>query len=255
MPKRVDILLAEQGLARSRTEAQHLIAAGRVSVSLVEGRWQPVSKASERFDADVSFQVETGAEQAYVSRAGLKLEQALTNLSLEWNQCIALDIGQSTGGFTDCLLQRGVKQVVGVDVGRDQLVPGLRSDARVTVLENYNARELSLADFPSWCTAGFDLVVMDVSFISQHLILPKIPPVMKPGAYLISLVKPQFEVGKAAVGKGGIVRDAAAYARVKTEICSHFETLGLRLRSYFESPVKGGDGNREFLAVGQKIAE
>lgn len=244
--KRVDVVLVEQGKARSRTEAQKLIVQGLVSIKLA-GLWRAVVKVSEKWPLDALFQVEPSAEQRYVSRAGLKLEAALADFPGSIKDTLALDIGQSTGGFTDCLLQHQVGHVIGIDVGHSQLVPQLREHDRVTVLESYNARYLQCADLPQRAAAGVDLVVMDVSFISQHLILPSLPAVIKPQGWLISLVKPQFELDRAAIGKNGIVKNEASYILVKEALMARLHGLHFDVVHYQESPIKGGDGNREFL--------
>lgn len=244
--KRADLVLVAQAKARSRTEAQKLIMQGLVSVQLA-GLWRAVIKASEQLPLDVLFRVEPSAEQRYVSRAGLKLEAALAQFPDTVKNKLALDIGQSTGGFTDCLLQHQVGHVIGIDVGHSQLVPQLREHERVSVLENYNARHLQRADLPEMAAAGVDLVVMDVSFISQQLILPSLPDVIKPQGWLITLVKPQFELDRAAIGKNGIVKSEASYARVKEALVACLQSLQFEVVRFQESPIKGGDGNREFL--------
>ncbi len=252
--KRVDLLLLDKNLVRSRSEAQKLIAAGLVEVRQAQ-QWRVVCKASEKFNADSEFKTGFLEEQKYVSRAGLKLEAALDtleSLGVSLQGMLALDIGQSTGGFTDCLLQRGVSHVVGLEVGSGQLSSALAGDPRVTTLEHYNARKLQLTDLLPVSQNGFDIIVMDVSFISQHLILPSLPQTMPCGAWIITLIKPQFEAGKAFIGKNGIVSSPEVYERVKNEICTHLAELGLHLHSYTESVIKGGDGNREFIAVAQK---
>ncbi|TVZ42062.1 23S rRNA (cytidine1920-2'-O)/16S rRNA (cytidine1409-2'-O)-methyltransferase [Alteromonadaceae bacterium 2753L.S.0a.02] len=250
--QRVDILLAEKQLVRSRTEAQKLIADGRVSVVL-SGVAKTVAKPSEKFQPDSEFVLSFGEEQKYASRAGLKLAHALAHFKVNVSDTIALDVGQSTGGFSDCLLQQGCRHVIGIEVGHSQLVAHLRSDARITCLEGYNARNLQLSDLPAEAQSGIDLVVMDVSFISQHLILPKIPAVLKPKGTLVSLVKPQFEVGQQGLGKKGVVTDQTLYAAVEAKIRRHLEELGLACRGYIASPILGGDGNHEFLLLAQKM--
>lgn len=246
---RIDLLLVQQQLARSRTEAQKLVARGQVRVR-VSGVLVPAKKASEKFPEDSECEVDFDVEQ-FVSRAGVKLQHALNCAQVDLNDGLALDIGQSTGGFTDCLLRAGVQHVVGIDVGREQLVPELRNNARVTCVEGYNARILSLETLPPIARGGFDIAVMDVSFISQTLILPRIPEVLKPGGWLVSLVKPQFEVGREGIGKKGIVRDERLYPKVQRTLTDMCQTLNLAVSGYFESPVRGGDGNREFLLVGR----
>ncbi|WP_339074717.1 TlyA family RNA methyltransferase [Teredinibacter turnerae] len=245
---RSDTLLAKAGLVRSRTEAQKLIAAGKVKV-LLGTVATLVRKPSEKYPDDSEFLVEASDEQRFVSRAGLKLEHALEEHQIDMSGMLALDVGQSTGGFTDCLLQRGAAHVVGLEVGREQLVPALRADARVTCIESFNARHLALADLPEFAQSGFQITVMDVSFISQHLILPRLPAVLKPGGWLVSLVKPQFEVGREGLGKNGIVTDDTLYPQVQKKLESHCNELGFDVCAYFPSPIEGGDGNREFLLV------
>ncbi|WNZ57552.1 TlyA family RNA methyltransferase [Microbulbifer sp. MKSA007] len=159
----------------------------------------------------------------------------------------ALDVGCSTGGFSDCLLQRGAASVVGVDVGRDQLAQKLLDDPRMYLFEGVNARHLEASQIAPHGDAGFDAIVMDVSFISQALILPQLPALLKPSGQLLSLVKPQFEVGPEGIGKGGLVRDAKYYPEVHERITALCEDLGLEVKEYIDSPIKGGDGNREFL--------
>lgn len=254
---RLDQLLVKRSLAASRTQSQKMIQAGQVSVRIA-GQWPCIKKPSHKFDEEVELRVELGEEQKYVSRGGLKLEGALNRDELKKleglsSAKIALDVGQSTGGFTDCLLQYGVAQVVGVDVGRDQLCASLRDDPRVTCLEKVNARALTAATLQSCAgVSSFDLIVMDVSFISQSLILPSLVPLLAEGGTLLSLVKPQFEVGVGGVGKGGVVKKPELYGQVETRLCKEILGLNLRLVDYFESPINGGDGNREFFLCAQK---
>jgi 23S rRNA (cytidine1920-2'-O)/16S rRNA (cytidine1409-2'-O)-methyltransferase len=180
----------------------------------------------------------------YVSRGGLKLAAALDHFQIDVNGMSCLDIGASTGGFTDCLLQRGAARVLALDVGYGQLAWKLREDARVEVRENVNARYILPGDFDR----RFDLVVVDVSFISLTKILPVIPPLMQPEAKIITLIKPQFEVGRDEVGKGGVVRDEAQQKRVVSEIIEFAQTLGIQPQGFIPSPILGAEGNREFLA-------
>jgi len=255
---RIDQLLVTRALARSRTEAQKLIAAGAVE-HLFGGNWVVIKKPSERLRESVELRVENTEEQRFVSRAGLKLEAALQHCNLKPSGLICLDVGQSTGGFTDCLLQYGAAKVIGVDVGHGQLAKTLVDDPRVTCIEGCNARHLTKQSLPLAVDELFDFAVMDVSFISQHLILPNLPSLLKVGATLISLVKPQFEVGKENIGKGGLVRDAGLYTDVKAKILDCLITLGFNICDYIPSPISGGDGNREFLVianyVGQEITQ
>ncbi len=216
-------------------------------------QWQVLTKPGQKLAPDCELQVTPALEDRFVSRGALKLLGALERSTLEVTDMVALDVGQSTGGFTDCLLQAGAACVVGVEVGHDQLAPSLRQDARVICYEGVNARSLS-PELKQHCRQpeGFDLAVMDVSFISQTLILPSLAPLLAPGARLISLVKPQFEVGKAGIGRGGLVRDPALYPQVKSLISDACTAVGLEIEDYFESPITGGDGNREFLLIARK---
>ncbi|WP_043317128.1 TlyA family RNA methyltransferase [Microbulbifer sp. HZ11] len=245
---RLDLLLVQQGLASSRTHARKLIDAGRVQVADAGGqRWQIVKKPSQTLREDTQVLVEPLPEDQYVSRAGLKLAGILDHTGLDPSGWHALDVGCSTGGFSDCLLQRGAALVVGVDVGHDQLAPTLRQDPRMKLFEGLNARHLTSEQVSPWGNNGFDAIVMDVSFISQTLILPQLPPMLKPGGELLSLVKPQFEVGPEGIGKGGLVKDSSLYCGVQEKIYALCTQLDLQVRDYIESPIKGGDGNREFL--------
>lgn len=245
---RLDALLVNKALCQSRTHAQTLISEGKVEVKIA-GQWETCCKASKKIPEDSELKVSASDTQKYVSRAGLKLEAALLQANITVESMCALDVGQSTGGFTDCLLQHGVSKVVGVDVGHSQLVKTLVSDPRVFCYENINARELDFAHISAAGIRDFDLVVMDVSFISQTLILPRLVQFMKPGGYLISLVKPQFEVGPEGIGKGGMVKNSDLYLIVEEKIRKAVNSLGLTVLNYFESPIKGGDGNREFFIV------
>ena len=232
----------ERGLAPTRTRAQALVMAGRVLVG--ERR---VEKASETFPTDAPLRVRGGDDPAarYVGRGGLKLEKALGEFGINPEGFVCLDVGASTGGFTDCMLQHGARRVVAVDVGHNQIDWRLRTDARVEVREGVNARHLTPEEFGE----PFDLVTMDVSFISATKILPALVGLLKEGGRLVVLVKPQFEVGKGEVGKGGVVRDPAQHARVVEEVNEAARALGLSVRGVTDSPITGADGNREFLAL------
>jgi len=243
---RLDVLLVQRQLANSRTHAKKLVDAGRVMLSS-GGGWQTAQKAGQVIGEDWALRVAPLPEDRYVSRAGLKLAAILDRTGLDPRGWRALDVGCSTGGFSDCLLQRGAELVVGVDVGRDQLAQKLRDDPRMRLFEGVNARHLDASQLSPYGDAGFDAIVMDVSFISQTLILPRLPALLRPRGQLLSLVKPQFEVGPEGIGKGGLVRDASLYPRVQEEITGLCRELGLEVREYIESPIKGGDGNREFL--------
>ncbi|MDQ3010414.1 MAG: TlyA family RNA methyltransferase, partial [Acidobacteriota bacterium] len=215
--ERLDKLLVMRGLAETRTKAQALILAGQVF-----SREQRLDKAGHLVAFDVPLTVKE--TMPFVGRGGLKLSRALDHFQIETADKVCLDIGASTGGFTDCLLQRGAMRVVAVDVGHGQIDWKLRQDTRVEVRENINARYLTPEDFQEW----FDLAVMDVSFISLTKILPVVPPLLQPSAFVITLIKPQFEVGRDEVGKGGIVRDAAAQQRVVDEIVQFAASIGLQ---------------------------
>ena len=246
---RLDQLLVAQGLTRSRTRAQRLIRHGRISLAET-GR--VLAKPGEKLPEDTRLTVAEEPEERYVSRAGLKLEALIAALGLDLTAKLVLDVGQSTGGFTDCALRCGARHVIGVEVGHDQLDAELRGDARVTCLEGLNARAL-VADprlreaLAARGAAGPDIAVMDVSFISQTLILPELAALLVPGGELASLVKPQFEVGPGGVNARGLVTDPARYGEVEARIRACGAAHGLRVQHWQESPLRGGDGNREFL--------
>ncbi|KZE34287.1 TlyA family RNA methyltransferase [Crenobacter luteus] len=252
--QRADLLLVERGLAASRTAAQNLIDAGRVTV-LEAGRARPVAKSSLKLAPDAELAVAPDPSDRYVSRGGLKMEGALQEAGLDVAGLSVLDVGISTGGFTDCLLQAGAARVVGVDVGHGQLAARLADDARVTLFEGVNARALDAATILA-ANGGqpFDLMVCDVSFISLTLVLPSALPLVRPGGHLLSLVKPQFEVGRAGVGRGGLVRDPALYPLVRRKIEDALVELSARPLAWFDSPIKGGDGNREFFVFARSGA-
>jgi 23S rRNA (cytidine1920-2'-O)/16S rRNA (cytidine1409-2'-O)-methyltransferase len=236
---RVDVALVEQGLAPSRERAQALILAGAV----LEGD-RPVTKAGELVAAGAALRLRS-EPMPYVSRGGLKLAHALTTFAIDVSGLVALDVGASTGGFTDCLLQAGAKRVFCLDVGQGQLDWKIASDPRVVVLDRINARYLRREQLPELC----DLAVVDVSFISLRLVLPALPPVLRPGAPLVALVKPQFEVGRARVGKGGIVRDAEARAEALAGVAGAARELGFAVLGETQSPITGAKGNIEFLLL------
>jgi 23S rRNA (cytidine1920-2'-O)/16S rRNA (cytidine1409-2'-O)-methyltransferase len=240
--ERIDKLLVERGLAESRARAQALVMAGLVIVG--ERR---VEKPSETYEPDAPLRVRGSEDPAarFVGRGALKLDAALDAFKLDVRDFLCLDVGASTGGFTDCLLQRGARRVVAIDVGHNQIDYRLRTDPRVEVREGVNARHLAPEDFQE----RFDLVVMDVSFISATKVLPALVPLMKDGGHIIVLVKPQFEVGRGEVGKGGIVRDPAQHARVVGEVNRAARELGLVERGVIDSPILGAEGNKEFLAL------
>jgi 23S rRNA (cytidine1920-2'-O)/16S rRNA (cytidine1409-2'-O)-methyltransferase len=243
--ERIDKLLFERGLAPSRTRAQAMVMAGVVLVGE-----QRVEKPSETFEPDAPIRIKGADDPAlrYVGRGGLKLEAALREFSITVMDAVCLDVGASTGGFTDCLLQHGARRVVAVDVGHNQFDWRLRNDERVEAREGVNARYLKPEDF----TEPFDLAVMDVSFISATKVLPAIVPLLKTEGRIIILIKPQFEVGRGEVGKGGIVSDPAQHARVVEEVNEAARELGLHVKSVIESPIQGAEGNTEFLALYEK---
>jgi 23S rRNA (cytidine1920-2'-O)/16S rRNA (cytidine1409-2'-O)-methyltransferase len=206
-----------------------------------------VAKNGDEIPAQAELELLDTAESRYVSRGGLKLEGALRAAGLAVTGWTCLDVGQSTGGFTDCLLQHGATHVTGVDVGHGQLHPKLRQDPRVTAIEKVNARELRAEQVGG----AFDLVTGDLSFISLTLVLPALAPLLKPGAQLLMLAKPQFELQPQQIGKGGVVRDAALYPVVERRLRDCCAGLGLAVVGWYDSPIAGGDGNREFFLHAQ----
>ena len=238
--ERIDKLLVDLGLAESRTKAQAMIMSGIVLVNE-----QRVDKPSQLFDTNSSVRVKGGDDPAsrYVGRGGLKLEAALCEFQIDATGLMCLDVGASTGGFTDCLLQHGAKKVVAIDVGHNQIDWRLRNDPRVEVREGVNARYLQPEDFGH----KFDLVVIDVSFISVTKILPAILSLISPNGSIITLIKPQFEVGRGQVGSGGIVRDESKRLRAVDEVNNAATSLGLKVVNLIESPIQGAEGNVEFL--------
>ncbi|MDB5857798.1 MAG: Hemolysin, partial [Ramlibacter sp.] len=243
---RADQLLVERGLAASRSQAQRLIAAG---VRWFDGAaWKPVAKNGDELPEAARIELLDTAESRYVSRGGLKLEGALRTAGLDVGGWTCLDVGQSTGGFTDCLLQHGAARVTGIDVGHGQLHEKMRRDPRVVAIEKLNARELSAEQVG----ADFDLVSGDLSFISLTLVLPALVPLLKPQGHLLMLAKPQFELQPGQVGKGGVVREPALYAQVEQRLRDACAALALPVRGWYDSPIAGGDGNREFFLHAQR---
>ncbi|HET6978247.1 MAG TPA: TlyA family RNA methyltransferase [Pyrinomonadaceae bacterium] len=240
--ERIDKLLVERGLADSRTKAQAMVMAGIVLVGE-----QRIEKPSQQFDTNSSIRIKGGDDPTtrYVGRGGLKLEAALREFQIDVAGLTCLDVGASTGGFTDCLLQNGAAKVFAVDVGHNQIDWRLRNDPRVEVREGVNARYLTPQDFPR----QFDLVVMDVSFISVTKVLPAIVPLLVAGGSIVTLIKPQFEVGRGEVGGGGVVRDESKRLRVVEEVNAFVRGLGLDVTQVIESPITGAEGNVEFLAL------
>jgi 23S rRNA (cytidine1920-2'-O)/16S rRNA (cytidine1409-2'-O)-methyltransferase len=264
---RADQLLVERGLAASRSQAVRLIAGGlRWRDAGTSDAWRSVVKNKDDVPESAELELADAAEARYVSRGGLKLEGALTVTGLDVAGKLCLDVGQSTGGFTDCLLQHGAAKVVGVDVGHGQLHARLREDERVVAIEGVNARALSAEDLQEDDEDGedgdedgdaaearepsapcFDLIVGDLSFISLTLVLPAVVQFLADDGQLLMLVKPQFELQPGQVGKGGIVRDESMYAVVEKRLHDACAALELKVLRWFDSPIAGGDGNREFF--------
>ena len=284
---RADQLLVARGLASSRSQAVRLIESG--------ARWQRAGQASEAWrvlrksddlDDDAVIEITDAAEAKYVSRGGLKLEGALRACAVSAQGLHCLDVGQSTGGFTECLLQHGATYVVGIDVGYGQLHPRLRVDPRVLCLEKINARQLQVeqvftpqliahydymtltmgektlhppgvqrCEQANVLAKSFDLIVGDLSFISQTLVWPALLPMLAVGGAMLMLVKPQFELQPEKIGKGGVVRDAAFYPLVEQRMRAAAAALGLEVKHYINSPITGGDGNREFFIHAVKTGE
>lgn len=234
---RLDVRLVNEGLAASRERARALILAGRVRVG-----GEVVSKAGAGVTEETAVEI-IEPDFPWVGRGGVKLAHALEAFGIDVAGREALDIGASTGGFTDVLLQRGARRVVALDVGHGQLDWRLREDPRVVVLERRNARQLE----PAWLPAPAGIVTIDVSFISLRLILPVLPPVLAPGADIVALVKPQFEAGRAEVGKGGLVTDPAVHDAVLVRVTERAAACGLARVAMTPSPITGAAGNREFL--------
>jgi 23S rRNA (cytidine1920-2'-O)/16S rRNA (cytidine1409-2'-O)-methyltransferase len=293
---RIDQLLVARGLASTRSQAQRLIADGVQWQRFGSAEWKRVVKNGDDVPEDALLQLLDDSEARYVSRGGLKLEAALKRVALSVTGLACLDVGQSTGGFTDCLLQHGATSVVGVDVGSAQLHPSLREDPRVLCVEKVNARALVATDLiaayaystgaegqfssdfddneedddedaeapaassrsqdgdvdVSEFAPEFDVIVADLSFISQTLVLPSVVQFLKPGGKLLTLVKPQFELQPGQVGKGGIVKDDAMYPLVEQRLREACAALDLTVTDWFDSPIQGGDGNREFFIYAHK---
>ena len=240
---RIDVFLFENGLAESRTEAKRLVLSGAVTAS-----GKVISKPSYDYNASASELSVDKSVIKYASRGGFKLEGALSDFGIDPTGRIAIDVGASSGGFTDCLLQNGAKHVIAVDSGSGQIADFLRNSDSVTVLENFNARYMKPSDFeftPS-------LAVMDVSFISATYIIPAVYDVLSDNSDFICLIKPQFEVGKASLGKGGIVKDKKALDFAKSKVSDFAKEIGFKHIKTIESPIKGGDGNTEYLAYFRK---
>ncbi|MDO8385595.1 MAG: TlyA family RNA methyltransferase [Polaromonas sp.] len=267
---RADLFLVDNGFAATRSQAQRLIASGVRWRAEESSPWKKVAKNGDEIPSGAEVEIPDTTEAKYISRGGLKLEGALKSRGLDVTGLRCLDIGQSTGGFTDCLLQQGAVQVVGVDVGHGQLHPSLRADPRVVCIEGVNARAMTAVDLvagpahaadaeagqddedfdeeePEPIEANFDLLTADLSFISLTLVLPAVVRLLKPGGDALMLVKPQFELQPGQIGKGGIVRDAAHFAFVEQRLRDACSALGMDVKAWLESPIAGGDGNREFF--------
>ena len=238
---RLDVALVERGLAETRAAAQRLVMAG-----LVFSGERRLEKAGQGIGAETALEVR-GQPHPYVSRGGLKLEKALDHFTIPVAGRVALDVGSSTGGFTDCLLQRGAAKVYAVDVGTNQLAWKLRSDPRVVSMEKTNMRDVTSAQIAE----PVELIVCDASFIGLRTVLPAALALATPGAHLVALIKPQFEVGKGRVGKGGIVREPELHTEV-CETISHWLAAqeGWRVLGIVASPITGAEGNKEFLIAG-----
>jgi 23S rRNA (cytidine1920-2'-O)/16S rRNA (cytidine1409-2'-O)-methyltransferase len=237
MKERIDKLLVDRGLAQSRQQAQAFLLAG-----LVLANDQRIDKPGTRIEAGTVLRLKN-APQPYVSRGGIKLEKALAEFAPQIDSWVCLDVGASTGGFTDCLLRHGAHKVFAVDVGHNQLDWRLRSDPRVVVLEGLNARYLEFEPIGT----QVDLITLDLSFISLTLVLPALKPFIKSATRILCLVKPQFEVGKGEVGKGGLVKDPAKHQQVLEKIQKAAEALDYNVLGVIESPIHGAEGNKEFF--------
>lgn len=235
---RIDVYLSNESIVSSRTEAKRLIDEGAVFVNGVL-----VKKASFDVDGSEEISVDKSVKE-FVSRGGLKLKGAIMKFGINVNDRLCLDVGASSGGFTDCLLQNGAKHVIAVDSGSGQLAESIRRDDRVTVFERYNARYMKPEDFQY----SPDLAVMDVSFISATYIIPAVFDVLTDGGEFICLIKPQFEVGRSGVGKGGIVKDSKTRDSAVKKVADFARDVGFEVKEIIQSPIKGGDGNIEFLA-------
>ena len=268
---RVDQLLVDAGLAASRSQAQRLIAAGAQWRLGADAPWQTIKKKSEELPTQAELRLLDASEAEYVSRGGLKLAGALTAAQVTVAGKYCLDVGQSTGGFSDCLLRRGAAYVVGVDVGHGQLHPSLLGHERLSVLEGVNARSLNMAQLIAMDTGaakadltpenqekayknGFDLIVGDLSFISLSLVLPALRPLLAARGEFLLLVKPQFELQPSDIAKGGLVKDPSKYALVQKKIRAICADLDLQVLHWLDSPIAGGDGNREFFLHAQPQA-
>jgi 23S rRNA (cytidine1920-2'-O)/16S rRNA (cytidine1409-2'-O)-methyltransferase len=241
--QRLDLFLVDKGLAASRQRARALIMAGKILVNKL-----PAAKAGTMISETDSIELK-GGDIPYVSRGGLKLEGALNELSLNIRGCTCLDVGASTGGFTDCLLQNGAVRVYAVDVGYGQMAWKLRQDPRVVTIERTNIRHMPFEMIPE----AVDMVTIDVSFISLKIVVPAVTAFLRKEGFILALIKPQFEVGKDQVGKGGVVRDPKLHDRVIEDLSSFFIGTGFGCENVIQSPLLGPKGNREFFILLQLI--
>lgn len=251
--KRLDQWLVDLNIAPSRTKAKELLQRGHVQIQR-HGEWVPATSASQKHDQLSKQQIRLADSELlkYVARSGLKLEGALRASAVVVSGLTCLDVGQSTGGFTDCLLQQGASSVIGVDVGKDQLADSLKNDARVESFEGVNARELAgLSQLQNYM-GKMDLLVMDVSFISVTKVLDGVLPFLKSGGECLVLIKPQFELGADALNKNGIVTDPEDLEVLKQKMLQHFTDIGLQQVQSFDSQLTGRDGNQEFFIHAKK---
>lgn len=237
---RADVFLVSNGFCESRQRAKKLIESGRVKVN-----GAPFSKVSKEINENDAVEVIPSEKYEYVSRGGYKLEAALDGFNVDVENLIAADIGASSGGFSDCLLCRNIKKVYAVDCGSGQLASKITGDSRVVSIENTNARYIDETLFGG----KVDIAVMDLSFISQTLVFPAISRILKEGGILVSLIKPQFEAGRSGVGKNGIVKNEKIRKEAVEKVIENAKLFGLVSRGVIESPIKGGDGNTEYLTV------
>ncbi|HEY0817585.1 MAG TPA: TlyA family RNA methyltransferase [Rhizobacter sp.] len=251
---RADQLILQRGLVPTRSAAQRLIERNAVRWLGPKG-WAVVNKAGLDVPEDCEMEITDDAELRFVSRGGLKLEGALKHCSIDVTGMSCLDLGQSTGGFTDALLQGGAAKVVGLDVGHGQLHPKLAADPRVTSYEGINARDVAGSAFAAeHAEHSFDFVTADLSFITSTHVLPSMVTYLKPGGHLLLLVKPQFELQPAQIGKGGIVKDPAHFVEVENRLWQACKAQGLKVQQYFQSPIQGGNGNTEFFVWAKQPA-
>lgn len=247
---RVDLLLVKKNLATTRTRAQEMIKAGQVSI-VINGKMKTVTKPSEDYSEDAVFEVSSGFATDFVSRAGHKIKGAAEELSLTFENKNCLDVGVSTGGFSDFLLKSQAASVLGIDVGQDQTNPEIKQNKRFKLLEKINAR--SLDQYPEFAalvpSGGFDFICMDVSFISVKLILPQLKNILSSAGDLLVLIKPQFELGPDALNENGIVENSSLYQILEKSMISSAEDLGFKVKKYMSSPIEGKDGNKEFFLL------